>query len=109
LDWEHQPNAYVDIYAPMYDDVEKMVDWANDPTRTQPMIQCEYAHMQGNSGGNFKDYWDTIYAHDKLQGGFIWDWVDQSMYRTTRTDVATGAMAANTGPIPAATSSSATA
>ncbi|WP_235525268.1 MULTISPECIES: glycoside hydrolase family 2 TIM barrel-domain containing protein [unclassified Sphingomonas] len=85
LDWDHQPNPYVDIYAPMYDDVEKMVDWAKDPTRTQPMIQCEYAHMQGNSGGNFKEYWDTIYAHpNKLQGGFIWDWVDQSMFRTTR-------------------------
>jgi len=81
LDWEHEPNAYVDIYAPMYDDIEKMVDWATDPTRTQPMIQCEYSHMQGNSGGNLKDYWDTIYRYDKLQGGFIWDWVDQSMYR----------------------------
>ncbi|MBD8679738.1 glycoside hydrolase family 2 TIM barrel-domain containing protein [Sphingomonas sp. CFBP 13720] len=85
LDWEHQPNRYADIYAPMYDDVEKMVDWANDPTRTQPMIQCEYAHMQGNSGGNFKEYWDVIYAHPgRLQGGFIWDWVDQSMFRTDR-------------------------
>ncbi|RZJ08068.1 MAG: DUF4981 domain-containing protein [Rubrivivax sp.] len=84
LDWSHEPNPYVDIYAPMYDDIEKMVDWATDPTRTQPMIQCEYAHMQGNSGGNFKDYWDTIYQHEKLQGGFIWDWVDQSMYRTTK-------------------------
>lgn len=84
LDWEHQPNAYVDIYAPMYDDIEKMVDWATDPSRTQPMIQCEYAHMQGNGGGNFKDYWDTIYKYDKLQGGFIWDWVDQSMYRYTK-------------------------
>lgn len=82
LDWSHEPNAYVDIYAPMYDDIEKMVDWALDPTRKQPMIQCEYAHMQGNSGGNFKDYWDTIYQYPKkLQGGFIWDWVDQSMYR----------------------------
>ncbi|SFK37143.1 glycoside hydrolase family 2 TIM barrel-domain containing protein [Caulobacter sp. UNC279MFTsu5.1] len=81
LDWEHEPNAFVDIYAPMYDDIEKMVDWATDPSRTQPMIQCEYSHMQGNSGGNFKDYWDTIYQYDKLQGGFIWDWVDQSMYR----------------------------
>ena len=79
--WEHVPNAYVDVYAPMYDDVTKMVDWATDPSRTQPMIQCEYAHMQGNSGGNLKDYWDTIYKYDKLQGGFIWDWVDQSMYR----------------------------
>jgi len=85
LDWSHEPNAYADIYAPMYDDIEKMVDWALDPTRKQPMIQCEYAHMQGNSGGNFKDYWDTIYQYPKrLQGGFIWDWVDQSMYRYTK-------------------------
>lgn len=84
LDWSHEPNAYVDIYAPMYDDVEKMVDWATDPNRKQPMIQCEYSHMQGNSGGNFKDYWDTIYKYEKLQGGFIWDWVDQSMYRYTK-------------------------
>jgi len=84
LDWEHEPNAYVDIYAPMYDDIEKMVDWATDPARTQPMIQCEYAHTQGNSGGNFKDYWDTTYKYEKLQGGFIWDWVDQSMYRYTK-------------------------
>ncbi|NEL40564.1 MAG: DUF4981 domain-containing protein, partial [Xanthomonas perforans] len=48
-------------------------------------IQCEYAHMMGNSGGNLKEYWDTIYAYpDKLQGGFIWDWVDQSMFRTDK-------------------------
>ena len=92
----------------MYDDIEKMVDWAEDPTRTQPMIQCEYAHMQGNSGGNFKDYWDTIYAHRKLQGGFIWDWVDQSMYRYTRTGGAIGVTAASMVPIRAAISSSAT-
>jgi len=82
--YDHRPNTYVDIYAPMYDDISKMVDWATDPTRTQPMIQCEYAHMQGNSGGNLKDYWDTIYKYDKLQGGFIWDWVEQSMYRYTK-------------------------
>jgi beta-galactosidase len=49
------------------------------------MIQCEYAHMMGQTGGNLKEYWDTIYAHpDKLQGGFVWDWVDQSMYRYTK-------------------------
>ncbi len=68
----------------MYDDIEKMVDWAEDPTRTQPMIQCEYAHMQGNSGGNFKDYWDNHLRAPQAAGGFIWDWVDQSMYRYTK-------------------------
>jgi beta-galactosidase len=76
---EHLPNAYVDIYAPMYDDVEKMIDYAQDPRYKQPMIQCEYAHAMGNSVGNLEDYWQVIRAHRKLQGGFIWDWVDQAM------------------------------
>ena len=75
----HMPNSYVDIYAPMYDDLEKMVDYAEDPRYSQPMIQCEYAHAMGNSLGNLEDYWRTIRAHKKLQGGFIWDWVDQGM------------------------------
>ncbi|WBY09262.1 glycoside hydrolase family 2 TIM barrel-domain containing protein [Sphingomonas sp. 7/4-4] len=81
---DHRPNDYADIYAPMYDSVERMVDYAENWSFRQPLIQCEYAHMQGNSGGNLKEYWDAIYAHpNKLQGGFIWDWVDQSMYRYT--------------------------
>ncbi|PSJ38502.1 glycoside hydrolase family 2 TIM barrel-domain containing protein [Allosphingosinicella deserti] len=81
---DHRPNDYADIYAPMYDSAARMADYAENWSFAQPMIQCEYAHMQGNSGGNLKEYWDAIYAHpDKLQGGFIWDWVDQSMYRTT--------------------------
>jgi len=81
---DHRPNEYVDIYAPMYDSVERMVDYAENWSFQQPLIQCEYAHMQGNSGGNLKEYWDAIYAHPhKLQGGFVWDWVDQSMYRYT--------------------------
>jgi beta-galactosidase len=81
---DHRPNDYADIYAPMYDSVERIVDYAENWAFRQPLIQCEYAHMQGNSGGNLKEYWDAIYAHPtKLQGGFIWDWVDQSMYRYT--------------------------
>jgi beta-galactosidase len=76
---EHLPNAYVDIYAPMYDDIEKMADYALDPAYKQPMIQCEYAHAMGNSLGNLEDYWQVIRAHKKLQGGFVWDWVDQSI------------------------------
>jgi beta-galactosidase len=82
---DHRPNHYADIYAPMYDPAVKMADFATNWNFKQPMIQCEYAHMMGNSGGNLKEYWDTIYAHpDKLQGGFAWDWVDQSMYRYTK-------------------------
>ncbi|TGX54822.1 DUF4981 domain-containing protein [Sphingomonas gei] len=79
--WRHPVNAYVDIFAPMYDDIEKMVDYAERGEFTQPLILCEYAHAMGNSLGNFQDYWDTIRAHRKLQGGFVWDWVDQTLIR----------------------------
>lgn len=80
LGLEHQVNDYVDIYAPMYDSLWKMEAYATDPAHKQPMIQSEYAHMQGNSGGNLQDYWDVVYKHPgRLQGGFIWDWVDQGM------------------------------
>lgn len=79
LSQEHRPNDYVDIYAPMYDDIDKIVDYATDPAFKQPLIQCEYAHAMGNSLGNLEDYWKAIRAHRKLQGGFVWDWVDQTM------------------------------
>lgn len=83
LELENQVNDYVDIYAPMYDSLWKMEAYAKDTTHKQPMIQCEYAHMQGNSGGNLQDYWDVIHKYPKrLQGGFIWDWVDQGMNGT---------------------------
>ncbi|NND34786.1 MAG: DUF4981 domain-containing protein, partial [Saprospiraceae bacterium] len=67
-----------DIQAPMYATIEHLIAYAeNNPTR--PLIQCEYAHAMGNSVGNLQDYWDVIEAYDVLQGGFIWDWVDQGL------------------------------
>lgn len=67
-----------DIYCPMYATIEHMVEYAKqNPTR--PLIQCEYAHAMGNSVGNLQDYWDAIEAYPSLQGGFIWDWVDQAL------------------------------
>ena len=49
---------------------------------TKPLIQCEYAHAMGNSLGNFKEYWDLIRSHPRMQGGFIWDWLDQGLEKT---------------------------
>ncbi|WP_372756109.1 glycoside hydrolase family 2 TIM barrel-domain containing protein [Mariniflexile sp.] len=67
-----------DIQAPMYWPIEKMIEYAeNNPKR--PLIQCEYAHAMGNSVGNLQDYWDVIEKYDIMQGGFIWDWVDQGI------------------------------
>ncbi|MBN1822672.1 MAG: DUF4981 domain-containing protein [Prolixibacteraceae bacterium] len=67
-----------DIFCPMYAPIEYLERYAkSDPDR--PLIQCEYAHAMGNSVGNLQDYWDTYEKYDALQGGFIWDWVDQGL------------------------------
>ena len=73
---------HTDIFAPMYARLHVLEAWAAEP-RAQPLILCEYAHAMGNSVGNLQDYWDLIYAHDQLQGGFIWDWVDQGLWKTS--------------------------
>ena len=67
-----------DIFSPMYHTIEEMKRYAEkNPDR--PLILCEYAHAMGNSVGNLQDYWDLIESYDVLQGGFIWDWVDQGI------------------------------
>lgn len=66
-----------DIYCPMYPRIWSLRRHINQRDR-RPMIMCEYAHAMGNSVGNLQDYWDLIYKYDQLQGGFIWDWVDQT-------------------------------
>jgi beta-galactosidase len=71
-----------DVLCPMYArpmDLQTIVE--NDPTR--PLILCEYAHAMGNSVGNFQEYWDEFYGHPRMQGGFIWDWVDQALFKVT--------------------------
>ena len=69
-----------DIICPMYAPFEVMKQFVKDnPNR--PLIQCEYAHAMGNSLGNFKEYWDLIRSHPRMQGGFIWDWMDQGLYK----------------------------
>ncbi len=72
---------YVDIVTPMYARDYMLEAYARGHD-DRPYILCEYAHAMGNSLGNLADYWDIIYQHDVLQGGFIWDWVDQGLWRT---------------------------
>ena len=70
-----------DIVCPMYPTIEQIVAYAQSPERDRPLIMCEYAHSMGNSTGNLKEYWDAIEAHEGLQGGFIWDWIDQGIVK----------------------------
>ncbi len=89
---------YVDVISVMYPPLETpglgqgdsvlpghgtIIDLAQIPGETRPLIMCEYAHAMGNSCGNLKEYWDAIAAHRRLQGGFIWDWVDQGIRQRT--------------------------
>ena len=71
-------NDYTDIYCPMYLNYEKSEKYCQGNI-DKPLIQCEYAHAMGNSQGGFKEYWDLIRKYPKYQGGFIWDFVDQSL------------------------------
>ncbi len=71
-----------DIYCPMYTPIQDLLHYASEPHQ-QPLIMCEYAHSMGNSTGNLQDYWDAIESHDQLQGGCIWDWVDQGLLEKT--------------------------
>lgn len=78
VQYEQAKNEWnTDIICPMYRTPEVMEQYATNPASDRPFIQCEYAHAMGNSLGNFTDYWDLIRKYPILQGGCIWDWVDQ--------------------------------
>lgn len=79
-----------DIIAPMYARVDTPIldeavpkwplkKWISLPNEQRPLILCEYAHAMGNSLGSFNQYWDAFREYPRLQGGFIWDWVDQGL------------------------------
>ena len=82
-----------DIICPMYARVDTDLQddavpkhaikkWLSLPGESRPVILCEYAHAMGNSLGSFADYWQAFKEYPRLQGGFIWDWVDQGLTKT---------------------------
>jgi beta-galactosidase len=71
----------VDMISVMYPTVDRIIALATDPNETRPVIMCEYAHSMGNSTGNLTEYWDAVEKYPRLQGGFIWDWVDQAFLK----------------------------
>ena len=70
--------AHTDIVVPMYMRPAAVARYGST-RQTRPLIECEYAHAMGNSTGNFREYWDLFYSNPQLQGGLIWDWVDQGI------------------------------
>ncbi len=86
--------AATDIICPMYSRVDSDLEheavpkwgikkWLGLPNEQRPLILCEYAHAMGNSLGSFDKYWQAFREHPRLQGGFIWDWVDQGLSKNS--------------------------
>ena len=83
IHWERaEQGANTDIYCPMYLTQKGCEQYASRTDITKPLIQCEYAHAMGNSGGGFKEYWELVRKYPSYQGGFIWDFVDQALHGT---------------------------
>lgn len=89
--------ANTDIYCPMYASIDHIEKYAKEQPE-RPLILCEYAHAMGNSTGNLQDYWDVIEKYESLQGGFIWDWVDQGLLVTDKNGVEYFAYGGDFGP-----------
>jgi beta-galactosidase len=74
-----RPTPESDLVVPMYPEVADLVRWATRAQPDRPLIMCEYIHAMNNSCGGLADYWDAIRTYPGLQGGFVWDWVDQAL------------------------------
>ncbi|QTE22208.1 glycoside hydrolase family 2 TIM barrel-domain containing protein [Polaribacter cellanae] len=93
FDWDS------DLVVPMYNPPSSMIEYAKaNPNYKKPFIQCEYAHAMGNSMGNLKDYWDIIRKYKVFQGGFIWDMIDQSVYKKRKDGTVIFAYGGDFGP-----------
>ena len=89
------PNT--DIYCPMYPSIDYIERYGKEQ-QERPLIMCEYAHAMGNSTGNLQDYWNVIEKYDQLQGGSVWDWVDQGLLKTDSNGIKFYAYGGDFGP-----------
>jgi beta-galactosidase len=79
LDTLGEGRQVTDIIGPMYPDIELITGFVKYRDDNRPLIMIEYSHAMGNSNGSLSDYWKVIESHHGLQGGFIWDWIDQGI------------------------------
>ncbi|WP_370607719.1 beta-galactosidase [Citrobacter meridianamericanus] len=100
-----------DIICPMYARVDQdqpfpavpkwsIKKWLSMPGEQRPLLLCEYAHAMGNSFGGFAKYWQAFRQYPRLQGGFVWDWVDQSLIKYDENGKAWSAYGGDFGDTP---------
>ena len=73
-----------DIFSSMYTPIDRLIKLGQRTDYSRPHIICEYAHAMGNGPGSFKEYWETFYQYDRLQGGFVWEWADHGIRSRTK-------------------------
>jgi beta-galactosidase len=71
-----------DVMCPMYPQISRIIEYAEENTDPRPVIMCEYSHAMGNSNGSLADYWAAFEQYPALQGGFIWEWIDHGIRQT---------------------------
>ncbi|RLL43832.1 DUF4981 domain-containing protein [Oceanobacillus piezotolerans] len=76
-------NIAADMFSTMYSSVELLEQWGERTDLQQPHILCEFGHAMGNGPGGFKEYFETFYKHERLQGGFVWEWLDHGIRQYT--------------------------
>ena len=76
---EAHEDPVVDIVSAMYVPLDKLIEQGERNDDERPFFMCEYAHAMGNGPGNLKEYWEAIYAHDRLIGGCVWEWADHGL------------------------------
>ena len=69
----------MDMYSRMYPPVDEIIKFAEDKTKTKPLVLCEFIHAMGNGPGNIKEYMDAFYKYPTLQGGFAWEWANHGL------------------------------
>ncbi|WP_027727815.1 glycoside hydrolase family 2 TIM barrel-domain containing protein [Treponema sp. C6A8] len=79
LDSLARGKGLTDLIGPMYPSIALIKEYATTRDDYRPIIMCEYSHAMGNANGSLGDYWRAIYSTPGLQGGFIWDWIDQGL------------------------------
>lgn len=80
---EDREAATADVFSTMYNRIWQLHELGQREDLGKPHIVCEYAHAMGNGPGGLKEYWDVFYTYKRLQGGFVWEWVDQGIRQRT--------------------------
>ena len=107
-DWASDQDVS-DLTCPMYPPIWAITGHAASGRQRHPLIMCEFSHAMGNSNGTLADYWDAIERTPGLQGGFIWEWWDHGLSRSSPTGRAAGPTAATSATSPTTATSASTA